>query len=242
MRIHALFTGMALTGVLLSVPSVVKADAYMELISGSSTVQVTGPLGLNGGNFDGVFGNGALFIGDVGTWKVDIAAGGNLPGGFNVTLTDVVNSPNAQAQGLEVIFSSGSYPLSGSYVFGASDAGGNSLTATVSGYDSSALYTGTGSMGTSLGSFTLGTTYAQSFQTSPVLMSGTQYITETLLFGGTTGTLPGQPGPVTMNATASFVDPPDVNEVAVVPDGGMTLTMAGLALAGLAGLRSKFGV
>jgi hypothetical protein len=45
-----------------------------------------------------------------------------------------------------------------------------------------------------------------------------------------------------MNATASFTPyTPVVEQDRRVPDGGMTLTMTGFALAGLAGLRSKFG-
>jgi hypothetical protein len=227
-----LITGMALTGALFESASVAKADAYMELISGNTTIQVTGPVGITGGNYEGVSGNGAIFVGTVGSWSVDIASGGNS-GGFDVTLIDNINGSTTQTHGLEVIFSSGSYPLNGHYNFGASDSGGNNLPATVSGYYSKSLYTGSGSMGTSLGSWTLGETYAQSFQNTNIVLSGESYITEEMLFGSSTGAIP--PKEASMNATASFTP-------TLVPDGGTTAAMVGASLLGLAGLRSKFGI
>jgi hypothetical protein len=232
-----ILTGMALTGALLASASVAKADAYMELISGSTKIQIEPGMvdGIYGGNFEGQTGDGAIFVGSVGSWTVDIASGGES-GGFNVTLTDNINGAVTQTHGLEVIFSSGSYPLAGNYNFGASDSGGNSLTATVSGFYSSALYQGSGSKGTSLGSWTLGKTFAQSFQNTDIPLSGSEFITEEMLFGGTIGKIP--PQQVTMNATASFT--PYVAP-RMVPDGGSTASMAGCTLLGLVGLRSKFG-
>ncbi|HEY3861772.1 MAG TPA: hypothetical protein VGO59_07785 [Verrucomicrobiae bacterium] len=233
MKAKTAITGLALTGGLLAGASVARADAYMELISGSTKVQVTGPVGLDGGNFEGVSGNGAIFVGSVGSWSVDIASGGQS-GAFNVTLTDNINGSTTQTHGLEVIYSSGSYPLNGNYNFGASDSGGNSLTATVSGWYSSSLYQGTGSKGTSLGSWTLGTTFAQGNENTDIPISGEDYITEEMLFGGTTGSI--TPQSVTMNATASFtpfVAPPSV------ADGGWTATMCGSTLLGLVGFSSR---
>jgi hypothetical protein len=237
MKTNKFITGMALAGALLASASVAKADAYMELISGSTTVQIksggtivaTGPYT---DNYSSQAGDGALFVGTVGTWSVDIASGGES-GGFNVTLTDNINGSTTQTNGLEVIFSSGSYALNGKYNFGASDSGGNSLTAAVSGYYSTNLYQGVGSLGTSLGSWVLPKSLAASDQNSNIPINSAEYITEEMLFGGTTGTITSQK--VTINATASFTP------VAAVPDGGMTASMIGCALLGLVGLRSKFG-
>jgi len=227
--------GLALTGALLVSASVAKANAYMELISGESTIRVTGPASIVNGNYQGVTGNGAIFVGTIGSWSVDIASGG-ASGAYNVTLTDNINGNSTQSAGLEVIFSSGSFPLNGAYNFGASDSGGNSLTASVSGYHSTSLYTGSGPFGTSLGAWTLEKTYPESFQNTNIPLSGMDYITEVMLFGGTTG--PITPQEVTMNATASFtpyVAPP-------VRDAGVTATMLGATLLGFVGVRSKFGV
>ena len=239
-KIKVLMTGTALTGALLMSASVAKANAYMELISGSTTVQVEpGGVVVGNGSYTTDYalqsGNGALFIGTIGSWGVDIASGAES-GSLSVTLVDNINGDTTQTHGLEILFSSGSYALSGSYNFGVSDSGGNSLIAAVSGWTSSSLYTGSGSKGTSLGSWTLGATYAQSFQNTNIALSGSQYVTEELLFGGTTGTI--TPQQATMNATASFttyVPPP-------VTDGGLTAGRAGAALLCVMGLRSKFGV
>jgi hypothetical protein len=233
METKRLVMELALTGALMVSASVAKANAYMELISGETTIQVTGPLGIVNGNIQGVTGNGAVFIGTIGSWSLDIASGGES-GTYNVTLIDNINGGGMQTDGLEVIFSSGAFPLSGAYNFGASDSGGNSLPATVSGYYSSSLYTGSGSLGTSLGSWTLPKTFIQSDVNTNIALSGTDYITEKMLFGGTTG--PITPQNVTMNATASFTP-----FVPAVQDGGMTLTMVGATLLGMVGIRSKFG-
>jgi hypothetical protein len=231
MILKTIMKGMTLAGTLLASASVVKAEAFMELISGGSMIQVTGPVGRSSaGNYEGVSGNDAIFVGTIGSWSVDIATGGNS-GGFNVTLIDDINGATTQTDGLEVVFSSGSYNLHGLYNFGASDSGGNSLTATVSGFYSGTLFTGHGSMGTSLGSWTLGKTYADTFQNTDIPLTGAKFITEEMVFGGGTG--PITPQNVTMNACASFTDPP-------VPDGGMTAAMVGATLLGLAGFRSKF--
>jgi hypothetical protein len=261
MKTKSLVTGMALTGALLASASVAKANAFMELISGSSVVKINPgmPDNIYGGNYEGQTGDGAIFVGTIGTWSVDIASGGES-GAFNVTLSDNINSSTTQTHGLEVIFSSGAYNLGtladpGHYNYGASDSGGNSLTATVTGYyNTSAMYTGTGSLhsyensSVSLepsstvsptdpaGPWVLQKTYAQSYQNVDIPIYGNDYITEVMLFGGTTGTIPAQK--VTMNAVASFT--PYVTP-SQVPDGGATATMAGCTLLGLVGLKSKFG-
>lgn len=245
---------MALTGALLMGASVAKGNAYMELISGATTVEIEPGGGIVASGpytdaFSSQTGNGALFVGAIGSWAVDIASGGQA-GGFNITLTDNINGSVTQTHGLEVIYSSGSYDLAGHYNYGASDSGGNSLTAEVGGYYSSTLYQGSGPLGTSLepsgpgpftasdpaGTWVLPQTFAASYQNVDIPISDSEYITELMLFGGTTGTIPAQT--VSMNVTASFTPYHSPN---LVSDGGMTAAMAGCTLLGLVGMRSKFG-
>src|ERR1700684_3990716 len=100
MKIKTLTTGMALTGALLASASVARANAYMELISGSTTLQIEpGGALLHSGSYSATFfsqvGDGAFFVGSIGTWSVDIASGGES-GGFNVTLTDNLNGNTTQ--------------------------------------------------------------------------------------------------------------------------------------------------
>ncbi|HEY3862238.1 MAG TPA: VPDSG-CTERM sorting domain-containing protein [Verrucomicrobiae bacterium] len=242
MKSKNLMLGLAFAGMLAMSASVAKADAFMELISGSTTIDVTGAIMTHGANYYGVAGNGALFVGSVGSWSVDIASGAES-GAFNVTLTDNINGNTTQTHGLEVVYSSGPYNLGspGFYTFGASDAGGNTLTATISGYyNATAMYNGSGladlatyeASSTLMGKWTLPTTIAQSQQNVDFPINGTaDYITEVMLFGGTTGSIP--PQRVAMQATASFTP--------FVPDGGTTAAMVGSALLGLVMFRSKFG-
>ncbi|HEY3862904.1 MAG TPA: VPDSG-CTERM sorting domain-containing protein [Verrucomicrobiae bacterium] len=242
MKTKTLMMGMALTGALVMSASVAKADAFMELISGSTTINVTGAIMTHGANYYGVSGDGALFVGSVGSWSVDIASGAES-GAFNVTLTDNINGNTTQTHGLEVVYSSGPYNLGspGHYTFGASDAGGNSLTATISGYyNANSMYSGSTlsalatyeAASTLMGKWTLPTTIASSDQNVDFPINGSaDYITEVMLFGGTTGSI--TPQKVAMQATASFTP--------FVPDGGTTASMVGSALLGLVAIRSKFG-
>jgi hypothetical protein len=258
MKMRNVMTGMALSGALLASASVAKANAYMELISGSTTVQVEpgGAIVASGpytDNFSAQMGHGVIFVGAIGSWSVNIASGAqsgslaNPQHSLNITLTDNINGSSTQTHGLELIYSSDSYDLGtmsnpGHYDFGASDGGGNSLTATVSGYyNYGALFTG-GSLPTYeshshlMGSWTLPKTFAQSDQNLNMPIYGDDSITEVMLFGANTASI--TPQKVTMNVAASFTPyvPPGV-----VPDGGMTASMVGAALLGLVGLRSKFG-
>src|SRR5580693_720235 len=95
MKTKILVTGMALSGALFVSAPVAKANAYMELISGGTKVQIEpgGAIVANGSytdDFSSQLGNGALFVGAIGSWTVDIASGGES-GGFNITLTDNIN-------------------------------------------------------------------------------------------------------------------------------------------------------
>jgi hypothetical protein len=246
-KMRSLITKLALAAALLLRGSVAQAHAYLELISGSTTVQVEPGGAIVGSgpfidDFSDQIGNGAILMGTIGSWSVNIATGAQS--GLNtaptIALTDNINGTTTQTHGLEVIYSSGGYALSGNYSFGASDTGGNSLTATVSGYYSSKEFLG-GSLSsyeggsTLMGSWGLPETIAASDQNKHVPINGTQYLTEVMLFGGTTGTI--TPQEATMNVAALFSPAP----VSPVPDCGITAFMLGSALLGLAGLRSKFG-
>lgn len=214
---------MALTGALLASASVAKANAFLELISGVTTVTVPAAnFGPNGVGFDG----------QVGSWDLDLASGSSS-GGLTVNLENQSANSLKQTSGLEIIYSSGSYSAGGTYVLGASSAGGNTLASTVQGYTSTSLWTG-GAFGTQLGS-TLGvpaSIVSSSKETGSI--SGPFYVTEVLTIGN--------PATGSINPSATEVAQVDASfHVTAVPDSGLTLGMAGSVFMGLAGLRSKFG-
>jgi hypothetical protein len=223
MKTKTLITGMALTGALLMSASVVKANAYLELISGTSTVTIPAAnFGPNGVGFDGT----------VGSWNLDLASGSSS-GSLTVNLENQSANSSTQTAGLEIIYSSGSYGAAGNYTFGASSAGGNTLASTAQGYESSSLWTGVGSFGTSLGSALGVPAVSVSSSSEGGSISGLYYITEVMIIGN--------PAAGSISPARNEVAQVDASfRVTPVPDGGMTLTMAGSVFMGLAGLRSKF--
>jgi len=232
--------------------SVAKANAYMELISGTSTVQIMPGAAMNtvvhSGSYSLTFsdqvGNSADFIGTVGSWTLDISSG-TSSGDINIQLQNT-STGSAVTKGLEIIYSSGTYSLNGQYLDGAAETGPNTLSSTVQGYAGGSLYTGSGSMGTALATattapgYTPAVTAATGFtllpnkpgtqeSTLPITLNGSYAITEVINIAA-----PSSPGHYQyVAATASFNSVP-------VPDGGMTASMIGSALLGLVGLRSKF--
>jgi hypothetical protein len=216
MKTKTLVATVALAGALLAGASTAKANASLDLISGTSTV------------VGAVSGNDGEYFGTVGGWSVNAAFGLNSL--LEVTLEDT--SSGNPGHGLEVVYTSGPYIFSGAYTFGASDPGLNTLAGQASGYYSP---TAIGPYTALAGSpFALPAVSSFSGQVSGSL-TGTYYITEILTFGGgATSTLTG--GLQTVNAQVAFK-----GSAVAVPDGGMTLALMGSVLAGLAGLRSKFG-
>jgi hypothetical protein len=222
MKTKTLITTVALTGALLASASVAKANAYMELISGSSSVIVpaanVGP-------------NGISFVGTVGSWSLDIATGLSS-GSLVVGLNDLSQNTGLQTAGLEVIYSSGVYSASGKWTFGASDPGGESLAAQAQAWKSPTLFIAGGSLGTQLGSTLNLATTPTSLQDSGTI-GGWYYLNEVLIIGDPSQNSihPGHFEYANLDATFTVA----------TPDGGMTLSMVGSVLLGLAGLRSKFG-
>jgi hypothetical protein len=222
MKTKTLITTVALTGALLASASVAKANAYMELISGTSSVIIPaanlGP-------------NGITWAGTVGSWDLDIATG-TSSGSLVVGLNDLSQNAGLQTAGLEVIYSSGQYGQDGKWTFGASDPGGESLTAQAQAWESPTLYIAGGSLGTQLGS-TLALAMAPTAKQDSGTISGSYYLNEVLIVGDPSQNSihPGHNEFANLDATFRVT----------TPDGGMTLSMVGSVLLGLAGLRSKFG-
>jgi len=251
--------------------SVAKADAYMELISGNNVVQLqpgtvinglpfplgpgpqSGPFAGDSGSYsitvayaDGGSGNAALFDGSVGSWTVNVSSGSSA-GNVNITLTDQ-SSGNTVNAGLQIIYSSSPYILSGKYLDGAAETGLNGVAADVQGYTSAGLYTG-GGLGTltplatpttapglvtssAIGFVLPKLTPGTNESTKPITINGTYAVTESISF-----LAPTSPGAVSVSASGSFNNyvPP------AVPDGSTTASLLGCTLLGLTGLRSKFG-
>jgi hypothetical protein len=275
MNTKNLMTGVVLTGALLVSASVAKANAYMELISGATTVQVepggvlvhSGPFSVN---FYSQVGNGAVFVGTVGSWSVDIASGaqsgnlGNPQHSLNVTLTDNINGGTTQTHGLELIYSSGDYNLGtmanpGHYDWGASDSGGNSLTSTMTGYyNRTGIFTGGSLAGYESHSVSLEPSSPVSTPPgAPLDPAGPWVLPATFAANYQNVNVPiygndaiteimlfgGTTGTIKSQKVTLNVSESFTPYVppGVVPDGGMTATMVGAALLGLVGLRSKFG-
>jgi hypothetical protein len=221
MKTTTLIMTVAITGALLATASVAKANAYLTLDSGGTIINVASST------------DGVAYSGPVGSWTVDIATA-TSSGKLTVELADSTENSGKQTSGLEVIYSSGFYNTDGSYDFGASTSGSQTLASTASAYTGSMLYTsgvgGLGSLSQISGTISMPTHSfgADEFGT----IGGSYYLTEVL----TIGTIaPGSIGEfVHANLGETFT-------VTAVPDSGITLTMAGAVFMGLAGLRSKFG-
>jgi hypothetical protein len=219
MKTKTLVATVALAGAVLAGTSTAKANATLELISGSATA------------FGTVSGDDAVYVGSVGGWSVNVASG--LADSLNVSLSD--SSHGTPTAGLEIIYISGTYSFGGGYTFGASDPGLNTLNGTAQGFYSATAPALGGPYGTALAGspFSLPAIVAASPQLTGSLV-GNDYITEILTFGNpAAGSLTGisqhVQGQISFQGSGS-----------VVPDGGLTLGMIGSVMVGLAGLRSKF--
>jgi hypothetical protein len=200
-----------------------KANAFLELISGSYSTSTTVSGSSDTASFTGL---------TLGSWDVDIEANGS---GHALPILSVGLNTYASGHptnGLTVYFSSGSYNATGGIGLFSASQSGDQLAATASLFTSSSLYTGSGSEGTQFMS-TLGLPIAASGNTneSSAFAGGSAlYVTDELDFGGGAGaTLGGAQD--NMNVTASF----NVS----VPDGGLTMTMLGSSILLLAGIRSR---
>jgi uncharacterized membrane protein len=197
-----------------------KANAYLELISGSSA------LGFSVG------GNNMVFSGSVGSWDFAFSSGTSSGSTMlNVGLNTQANG-DAVTRGLTVVYSSGAYPVYGNWYFSESETH-DTLLASADVYRSGSLWTGAGGFGTLLGSLSLPATPTtqSSVGVSGVITTPPYYVNEVInIAGGSTTTFAATAPSV--NVTASFL-------VSAVPDGGLTLAMLGLGFVGMATIRAR---
>ncbi len=200
------------------------ANSYLELISGTSTVQTT--IAPNNVTLTSVM---------VGSWSLGITATGTGSGTpFLVANLQGVDNEESPTMGLTIIYSSGSYNYGGQGAIFGLTANGSSLDSTGSLFTSSALYTGSGSLGTQFMSTLTESANPGAVATSeagPLAANPAMYVTEELTFGGGASVnLSG--AAVNINGTASVTTN--------VPDGGLTMVMLGSSILLLAGIRSRF--
>jgi hypothetical protein len=211
---------MTVAAAILASASLAKADAFLELLSGGTSVIVPAA------NFGP---NGVGYVGSIGSWTADIASGSSS-GSLVIGLQNQSENSGVQTSGLEVIYSSGSYSASGSGLWGVGTSGAQTLPTVASVYKSATLWTGSGSLGTLLASLTQPAGPAGGSSVDAGIIGGTYYITEELLIGSIA------PGSIHEYVYS------DVNAtLTIMPDGGLTIAMLGAALIGLSGIRSKFG-
>jgi hypothetical protein len=222
-------TAIAIAATLMTGASSVKANAYLELISGSTVWSDSSATdNINTGS-SGI---------TVGSWDIVFSSGSST--GFNGLIAQL----NTQAQGsspangLTVIYSSGDpYTYYGNWTYGESVSGVSSVGAAASVYQSTILYNGANTLGTQLGTtLTIGATGPGGGSTGEtgVIGSPAYYLNEVLnIGGGASSALSG--GSQNWNGGATF------NVNTAVPDGGMTLVLLGSALTVIFGLAHKFG-
>jgi hypothetical protein len=199
-----------------------KADAFLELISGTSTVQTS--IGPN---------NVTLSSVTVGSWSLGVTATGTGTGvPFLVANLQTVDNNDSPTMGLTVIYSSGFYNYPGNGAIFGLTANGSSLASTASLYTGSALYTGSGSLGTQfMSTLNEGAGIGSTSEAGALGANPNMYVTEMLSFGGGASASLGV-GSVNINGTASVTSN--------VPDGGLTMMMLGSSILLLAGIRSRF--
>jgi len=220
MKTKTLITSMALTGALLAAASVAKANAYLEVISGSASQS----------GFINIPPNGQAYEGTVGSWAFDFSSGSQS--GTSDILSVMLNtqaSGNVVANGLTIIYASGTpYTLPGGFNLSESDTG-DTLGATAAAYTSSVWNPPT--LGTQLGTtLSLGAATG-SVQESGSIGSSSYFVTEVLNIGG---------GAAGVISPASYETVNVTETLKVVPDGGTTLMLLGSAFVGVCGLRNRF--
>jgi hypothetical protein len=245
MKTKNLVKGLVIGAALVVGTSVAKANAFLEVISGTFTAVAPGS-DFSGANDDSV--SFSTTIGPAGhQWFLDVATG-KSSGLLNVTLNNAsANAANTtQTTGLEIVYSSGNpYAAYGTYKATVSDTASDTLTTYGTVYEGSGLYTGSGAL--TVGLLTgAGTVLANSgalvaggdFYAKTGLMGPPPYyLTEVLVFGNDTkggGTLGGHAANQDASGEIGF-------KVTPVPDGGSTLMLLGAALTAATLVRTKFG-
>jgi hypothetical protein len=232
MKTKTLITTVALTGALLASASVAKANAFLELISGTSTTSIASGSDSVAGAFT------------VGGWTANVTSGTSFGFGTILSVTESTSSfGNSPANGLTILYSSGAYSQDGPYTFSGTE-NASTVGATVALYFGSVVADVTTSIPGGLGAlaggpYTLAGSGGGSVAspTGTGTTTGTFVVNELMTIGGGAGaTLTG--AGTRANVQDTFVVKGIIPNV---PDGGTTLTMFGSAMLALAGLRSKFG-
>jgi hypothetical protein len=211
MKTKTLIMTVALTGALLASASVVKANAFLEVSSGATT-STTSATGAT---------SSLELVGPIGNWiNTEISTGDAADAPLEI---DVSNQGSGKDVGtLTIIYSTGEYPAGGAWnLFSSSTSG--SVTVSLTAWSGTSLYTGGPTTGmTSLATQTL---HASALDVSGLLHSPLDFFTEIITV------TPDGTGTVGASVDSTFG----------IPDGGTTMLMLGSVLAGLSGLRSKFG-
>jgi len=230
MKTKTLITTVALTGALLVSASVAKANAFLELISGTSTVSVASAADSVSGSFS------------IGGWTANIPSGASFGFGTFLSVTESTSSGGGSpAHGLTILYSSGLYNQDGTYTFSGTENSGL-VGSTVALYFGSTVANAGTSIPSGLGTlqalFAL-TTPGGGSSASPTAKgstTGTYVVNELMTLGG--GASASLTGPSTANVQETLTVS---GSGLLVPDSGPTMTMFGSVMLGLAGVRSKFG-
>ena len=240
MNTKTLITGLALTGALMAGTSAVKANAFLEVISGTTYTTVS----VGAGN------DNAASTASIGGWNLQYSINGTGSGGggeLDVAL-DAQTRGASPSHGLTIIYSSGDpYSLQGIWSFGSSEQNAQTVSSAASVYYSSTIYAppspayNLGSLGTQLGTtITFGPTPTGNSQSEGPYGDplNSYYITELLQIAGGASSLVVTTSEPTARG-AVYHGGIDFQAVSV-PDGGMTISLLGVAFLGIAGIRSKF--
>ena len=240
MKTKTLITGLAVAALMVS-SSVVKANAFLEVISGTHFTTISVPSGDN-----------ASSSASIGGWNLNYSINGTASGGGG-ELDVLLNAQTRGAtpdHGLTVIYSSGDpYTQQGVWTYGLSESGNNTVGSTAQVYWSHSIYAPPspayllGSLGTAL----VGPGGQTTLSLPPSVSGGSTaatpapdtlvsyFITEVLnIGGGSTHANPtGVGGRPSFNGGVTFT-------AVAVPDGGLTMAFLGSVFLGVACVRSKF--
>jgi hypothetical protein len=213
MKRKTIITTMALTGVLLASASVAKANAFLEILSGSASSTTTTP------------GPSGTLTASVGGWTAVTDYGNPSFGPFNIDVSVDNGTPAAETTPLWIVFSLSSVggPLSGVYSLDTFTGGAN--VKTVNDWVYNTYY----SSKLSLPPAPSGSFASQSIS-SPGSLNTSGTITGLTAYTEVIEVIPASSGKVTLSIDSNF---------GLVPDGGTTFALLGSTLVGLAGIRSK---
>jgi hypothetical protein len=188
------------------------AQAEIELISGGASTTMSGSTPLN-------------FTASIGGWTVSIDTGTTLsPLGVDLSSIDI--STTGTANSLEVLFSESFSSVAGSYVAGAGGTLTSGLTDTFTSYYGTSLLTTANPLTAAL----VDTSASFSSSDTGVAPGGTVLTEEALITGGTA---------VDSETSLSFSLTGTPAVTGTMPDGGTTLALLGVAMAGMTLVRSK---